>query len=502
MKFGSVDSGAREAGVVVRNKCFAIVLGFGWALAMGGVLVSAEPATPPRTAPADTVESLEAKCRSLAQDKLAALKAKDYNVVLILTREEKTVQEALRQLRGGTAPEAGTPAPTMGKSDYVHQALKNAAEAVARAGGEAQRQVSTEARLPRPAYPDRLGSALEIKSLYQAEYAKTGKADVLALARELNKQALSNSNTPLQKYTLLLEAGRLAVLAKEYDYATENLHMLFSLFQLDPAVVLVDFAQSISSDRLATMFSDTYVGWLLLSTAKDTYARGEFTLAQTVIPQLQTAVKKANDPLLNQCTNKFMTQVERLNKDWEALAPARARLKTAPDEPAVNLSLAQFYLWKRADFRTALPYMAKSGDAELVNLASLELALVAAARPPAAAVPTEVKEGIFENNPKAEAPTAETPAIAPPVNQVTRATVACATAWWDFGAKLTALNKQIAWHRAMAYFRSLSEADQGNDAELIKKYLADYDAAIVSEKWQPLAEVIPFLPPETVASPK
>ena len=489
--------------MVVRNKCFAIVLGFGWALAMGGVLVSAEPATPPRTAPADTVESLEAKCRSLAQDKLAALKAKDYNVVLILTREEKTIQEALRQLRGGTAPEAGTPAPTMGKSDYVHQALKNAAEAVARAGGEAQRQVSTEARLPRPAYPDRLGSALEIKTLYQAEYAKTGKADVLALARELNKQALSNSNTPLQKYTLLLEAGRLAVLAKEYDYATENLHMLFSLFQLDPAVVLVDFAQSISSDRLATMFSDTYVGWLLLSTAKETYARGDLALAQTVIPHLQAAVKKANDPLLNQCTNKFMTQVERLNKDWEALAPARARLKTAPDEPAANLSLAQFYLWKRADFRSALPYMAKSGDAELVNLASLEIALSAAVRPPAAVATTTTvpKAGIFDTT-KPEAPTPETPAAAPPVNPFARATVACATAWWDFGAKLTALNKQIAWHRAMAYFRSLSEADQGNDAELIKKYLADYDAAITSEKWQPLAEMIPFLPPETVASPK
>ena len=69
-----------------------------------------------------------------------------------------------------------------------------------------------------------------------------------------------------------------------------------------------------------------------------------------------------------------VNEIEQCKKEYGKAEESLARLKTDPDDTAINLSVGRFYAFTKGDFERGLPFLAKGSDRASVDLAKKEVA--------------------------------------------------------------------------------------------------------------------------------
>src|SRR5439155_8519655 len=94
-----------------------------------------------------------------------------------------------------------------------------------------------------------------------------------------------------------------------------------------------------------------------------------------------TGLLKLVDPVVDRSGNAQFVKIAKslpgelaeLQREYESTKVAIAALKKQPDDPAANLAVGKYLCLSKGDWLDGLPYLAKSGDATLKELAVLDL---------------------------------------------------------------------------------------------------------------------------------
>ncbi|HVW02101.1 MAG TPA: hypothetical protein VHB77_17250, partial [Planctomycetaceae bacterium] len=111
-----------------------------------------------------------------------------------------------------------------------------------------------------------------------------------------------------------------------------------------------------------------------LKTVDDAVDADDFEHALKLGAIAQSASVKARDPELKKRVASRVTELKKLQKDWESLAEARQKLEASPDDAGANAQVGRYVCLQRGDWEHGLPMLAKGDDKKLAPLAERELA--------------------------------------------------------------------------------------------------------------------------------
>jgi hypothetical protein len=256
--------------------------------------------------------------------------------------------------------------------------------------------------VPDPAAQDMAEKAL--KSKYKNDYARLGNnykeepkrnnpEVILALAAKLLQPGREDRNDPAGWFVLLREARDLAVLAGRPRLAAEAVGELDKWFVVDaPAMKVEALTAILASANSATAESTARVA---LAHVAPALAADNYDGALKLIAVADAAVLKAKpnekgkpDEKLQGLVQERRSQVEAWQKAFAAVAEAKKKLASAPEDAAANFAVGRHLCFFQGEWNDGLPLLAKGSDATLKDLAQKDLA-----RPGDAAGQIDVGDG-------------------------------------------------------------------------------------------------------------
>jgi len=224
--------------------------------------------------------------------------------------------------------------------------------------------------LPQPPDEQVIKAIEEIRTVFEKDYRRRGLQRV-ELVRLLRKQAETETK-PAVRFALLCESRDLAADALSAELAMEAVDELIAGFDVDIAAersAILGVLAKASLDPLQSEFAalhgldwveealddDDYETAVKLGTSVDTLA------SRTKIKSIDT---RARDTL---------KRVKSMQLDFGRMQAAMKTLETKPDDPTANTTVGKFHAFRKGDWALGLPYLTKSGDAELAELARREL---------------------------------------------------------------------------------------------------------------------------------
>ncbi|HND53984.1 MAG TPA: hypothetical protein PLV92_16350, partial [Pirellulaceae bacterium] len=126
------------------------------------------------------------------------------------------------------------------------------------------------------------------------------------------------------------------------------------------------------SGAVRVQMIDRIMGLADEATEVDRYEEAE---RLSSISLAQSKLRQVTDPEVKRVARDHHDQVNRLRREWIDVTRAEARLSSKPDEPADNLVVGKFRCFRRNEWQTGLPYLAKSGQSRLSEAAQTELDL-------------------------------------------------------------------------------------------------------------------------------
>jgi hypothetical protein len=164
-------------------------------------------------------------------------------------------------------------------------------------------------------------------------------------------------------------------------------------------------------------------------------AAEDFTTAARILSS--TRPSASGDPALAADIQKRIRSVESLRTAHDRLAQQLQKLKMSPDDPAANLAVGSYLCFNKNEWDKGLPMLAKGSDANLNQLAELEIVR-----------PTSAEDVIRLGD-----------------------------RWWDFGAKQPeAIRGEIDQHAA-SFYRKTKETATGLRRTLMERRIADASVA-------------------------
>ncbi|MEI7766056.1 MAG: vWA domain-containing protein [Phycisphaerae bacterium] len=324
----------------------------------------------------------------------------------------------------------------------------------------------------RRALPDAADTNQAFKDLRERYTTKLNKAnpiEILRVAEELSKQALAGETTAAQYYASFFESSHQFVRGGNYDRACKQLLSITTKFSTPPSVLLTTFSQKIQNQ--STLDNELiFVGWLNYGLLYQAWTVGNFDIVAHQADLLEKLKGQFKDEILNSYLAKNLPKAREGLKVWQATEQARTTLKSEPDNPRANYAMAQYYLYQFGSVELAVPYMAKSGDAQLSKLAEIERAAEVQSKASYPQSNEPINTDIFSFPPV-------------PANSL-RPYLACADAWMEYGAKATPETKQCAWARAAILYDKISRAELGDDFAKAKKKYGEIRTVCEQENWQ------------------
>lgn len=265
-------------------------------------------------------------------------------------------------------------------------------------------------KAPVPAADKQKEVELVVRDLFKADFAKQAPADKLAFAKTLSLLS-GQSPDPAEKYVQLREARDLAGAAGDVLFAVQQIAKIGETFAINEAEEKIAFLQSFSEknrNRAALKpLAQAAAGVIDEAFAAD--------LAAKIPALIQIAEKAAagSDDKSIGPEIRAKTAIANANlREWNAANAAMTKLKTTPDDPALNLTAGRFCCFVRNSWDSGIPLLAKCSDAVLKAAALKE-------------------QG---------------------ANGDAAAVAAAAGAWWDLGDKLLAEQKKaVQMHAAKLY---------------------------------------------------
>jgi hypothetical protein len=303
-------------------------------------------------------------------------------------------------------------------------------------------QPATLPRLPIPGKADQAHSRALLKELYAKQITDRSLAGRKKLARTLLDEAPKLTDSPTDRFVLLIGAMDAAREAENLELCFQAADVIAEQYDVDGLSVKADAVLKINlrGDSPAAQTDNVKAALDLIDpllTVDDPQT------AAKVLALARPAA--AHDRSLVSAVQDHARAIEAARAAHDRLAPLFEKLKTTPDDPAANLAVGSFFCFSRGDWPRGLPMLARGSDATLKQLASLELSH-----------PGKVED-------------------------VTH----LADGWWDASGKESGASRsQIRQHAAL-FYKSILENVSGLRRALLERRIADAAAEPTTVQGKP-----------------
>lgn len=216
----------------------------------------------------------------------------------------------------------------------------------------------------------------EITKLLEETY-NLAKLDGVSKKQNAVKQLIEASRDDSfgadERYVILMTA---ISLAKETGDATNWLEAVNSLMtdfdvnsQKEKTRLLTEFLNASKSGAQMKLVIDET---LVLSQAAA--QENQFADANALLSTAESAIRRVTGTAsLKPAIAAVRVEVTAREKEWKAFQAATAKLATNADDPAANYAIGRWHALQVADWKAALPFLAKASDAKWKAAADLEL---------------------------------------------------------------------------------------------------------------------------------
>jgi hypothetical protein len=288
-------------------------------------------------------------------------------------------------------------------------------------------------RLPIPAKVDQAHSRALLKELYAKQIADRSLAGRKKLARTLLDEAPKLADSPTDRFVLLVGAMDAAREAENLELCFQAADRIAEQYDVDGLSIKADAILKINlrGDSPATASDNVKAALDLIDPL---LAADDFQTSGKVLALARPLA--AHDRSFAPVVQNLGQAIEAARAAHDRLAPHFAKLKTAPEDPAANLAVGSYYCFSKGDWPRGLPLLAKGSDANLKQLATLELSS-----------PSKVDD----------------------VNHL-------ADGWWDISAKEPAVNRPRIRQHASSLYKTVVESATGLRRALVERRIADASA--------------------------
>jgi hypothetical protein len=259
-------------------------------------------------------------------------------------------------------PHGGLPTPAPSQPSIPGVSTPNA--------GPAQ-PAQPSARATVPAKLQQAAARKVMKEVYSKELADRSAAGRLKLGESLQAASERATDVPTDKFVLLAAAIDAAVEAGSIPLAFTAADQMAKGFDVDVFAVKADAAMATAAKPAVPGFATSNVRAVLVLT--DELALGEyFGTAMRLCAALQTQV--AADAALRSVLVDRQRELVATREAATRAARDLEKLRTSPNDPAVNLSVGKYLCFTKRDWEEGLPRLAKGSDPGLKNAALQEIA--------------------------------------------------------------------------------------------------------------------------------
>ncbi len=206
-----------------------------------------------------------------------------------------------------------------------------------------------------------------IKQIFEKEYATKNSAARKQLAARLLQEAGKIKKNYEARFVLLREARDIAADAGDVRRSRDALARLESYYALDLLPASVALVQKLNAQRET---DDSALACWSMELLDQLIRREEYSIASGLAPIAESRASRTKYPVLQSQASRLSTilaEQTRLQTHFDTL-------KTAPGDPAANLSVGRFYCFLVGNWDKGLSPLAKSSDPVLKTAAASDLA--------------------------------------------------------------------------------------------------------------------------------
>ena len=214
-------------------------------------------------------------------------------------------------------------------------------------------------------------AALEIAELFELDKQKTGLAKNAAAKKLLEAAVEEEKNTPAH-YALLCSSRDLAASVADVGTALGAIDQLDAVYAIDvwamKLQVLEAASRNVPKVTLARFIRS------ITEMTQQAMADGRYEIASGIAGLAIASARRARNRDLIRQSEALVSRATRLQNEFQAtIAPALAKLKTSPDDPAANLIAGKHYCLNRAEWRVGVKMLEKSDHEKIKAAAQFDL---------------------------------------------------------------------------------------------------------------------------------
>jgi hypothetical protein len=229
-----------------------------------------------------------------------------------------------------------------------------------------------------------------VRDLFKDEFAKKTPADKRALAKRLLVQGRESKNTPATQYALLVLANDLGIQTLDLDTCVMAMTELSTHFAID---VVAQRNSSLAALSKGTKSSEDLkaLAKAYLALSDEAIKIDRYDDATKAAEAAGAQAKRAKELTLVSAAEGKSKEVAARKLRFEKVEKAKETLAAAPEDPAANLEVGTYFCFVKGDWGAGLPFLGKSPDPILKNLALLD-----AGNPPSAGDQVLVGDGWWD----------------------------------------------------------------------------------------------------------
>ncbi|HEX4129632.1 MAG TPA: SUMF1/EgtB/PvdO family nonheme iron enzyme [Pirellulales bacterium] len=215
------------------------------------------------------------------------------------------------------------------------------------------------------------------KNLHEEQRSEFGKARQPAEKIQLARQLYANSFKPQKelatRVALLAEARDLAAEAGEPYVVSSIIDALAQAYRVDNDDTQLEVLPKISNKQRLPLANHDLAD-LAMALAEHLASIDRHEDAKRMSDVAVTAARKSQEAALVKHTSDRAKRLTALKLAFEAVEKAEEKLKSDPSDGDANLVVGRYRAFDRGDLAGGMPYLARSSDAALAELAKRSLA--------------------------------------------------------------------------------------------------------------------------------
>ncbi|HEX4132383.1 MAG TPA: protein kinase [Pirellulales bacterium] len=224
-------------------------------------------------------------------------------------------------------------------------------------------------RRPVPNAAQRAQADKLVDDIFGAEIAAAKSADAKTeLIDKLLVQAEQTENDPIGQYAMLCRARDMAVEVPSPALCERALRAIAARFEFDAGDELTAALEKMTG-KFESIASNRAVAEAALSAADDAAVADRWELAKRDGDAALAAARKTKDAELIKATFARTKEIAIAKQQCEAFETARIALQTNSQDATANLTVGRYLCFVQEKWNEGFPYLAKSADPVLAELA-------------------------------------------------------------------------------------------------------------------------------------